>query len=302
MWCARTSKSWKAAHFFLMPLEFSVSQVCKALPWISINWCSSQKPFQMMWPLFSCVLNEPLVLRITIHRLPVSLSPIFHNIWTWWRQLLKVCWRNCSLRGPTDTVLYETLQMGSHTLNCPNVHQDHQNCKWKPLMWQKRKTSLINLMRLMGALMGGRSTLQRVSRGWRHWMSMSGDTQIWKADAWVPLTLSYHNKHISQFRLWRISKFKFQHLCGKKFDTTCKENKLKEYLITNTAFLSQSFTNNRTWSSRTRDNILCYSSHSSPCQRRRVYFTTEFALNATLVLMRCSLMVTGLFSEPTVSI
>lgn len=50
---------------------------------------------------FSCALSEPSVRRIAVDRLSVSLSPIFHNMGTRLRQLLKVCWSLSFLLGLT---------------------------------------------------------------------------------------------------------------------------------------------------------------------------------------------------------
>lgn len=79
------------------------------------------KAFPNNMTTFSCALTEPYVWRTRTRRLSVSLRSMFHNMGTCLRQLLKVCW--------PDSVLCETLQMGSHTLSCPNDQHYHQNHK-----------------------------------------------------------------------------------------------------------------------------------------------------------------------------
>lgn len=80
----------------------------------------------------------------------------------------------------TDSLSCETLQMGSHTLSCPNDRQYHQSHNVKTSdVTEREGTSLIKIMKQMGALMGGWSKKNgEVSQGWRYGVCLFGETRI----------------------------------------------------------------------------------------------------------------------------
>lgn len=141
-------KSWNDANSSIMLWEFfppltweAHSIVMNSLRQPFVPYIHSEssltfpfKAFPNNMTSFSCAPTEPSIWRITIHRLSVSASLIFHNVGTW----LKQRWSLGCLRGP-DSRRCETVQTGSHTLSCPNDHQYHQSPKWNPLMWYRKR-------------------------------------------------------------------------------------------------------------------------------------------------------------------
>lgn len=81
------------------------------------------KAFPNNMTTFSCAPSEPSMWRITIHRLSVSLSPVFRSMGTWLRQLLKVCWSLSSLHGLTVFCV--------------------RHSRWDPTLWAVLMTSSI---------------------------------------------------------------------------------------------------------------------------------------------------------------
>lgn len=136
------------------------------------------KAFPNNMTTFSCALVEPSVWRITTHRLSVSLSPIFHNMGTWSRQLLKVCWSLCGLPGLTlfcvrhsrwDPTLWAVLMTSSITRTTSES------------LWCDREGSnIINKDNEADGCSNGwlEEKKQEVGQRWRHRVVLLGDTQI----------------------------------------------------------------------------------------------------------------------------